>query len=97
MKLSLILCSKEIFPLTTATLIGLALVTNFTLKFYLKTAEIYYMTDREKEFIKLHKRFLNLSYKMAQLKISGDTPPDDLLWEIADIERKIRLISKALE
>jgi len=55
------------------------------------------MTDREKEFIKLHKRFLNLSYKMAQLKISGDTPPDDLLWEIADIERKIRLISKALE
>lgn len=55
------------------------------------------MTNREKEFIKLHKRFLNLSYKMAQLKISGETPPDDLLWEIADIDRKIRLISKALE
>jgi hypothetical protein len=55
------------------------------------------MTDREKKFIKLHKRFLNLSYKMAQLKISGETPPEDLLWEIADIERKIRLISKALE
>ena len=55
------------------------------------------MTDREKEFIKLRKLFLNLSYKMAKLKISGETPPDDLLWEIADIDRKIRLISKALE
>jgi hypothetical protein len=55
------------------------------------------MTDREKEFIKLNKRYLNLMYKKAQCKISGDKPSDDLMNEIADIERKVRLISRALE
>ena len=55
------------------------------------------MTDREKEFIKLNKRYLKLTYKKAQCKISGKKPPDDLMHEIADIERKVRLISRALE
>jgi hypothetical protein len=53
--------------------------------------------DRNKAFIKLNKEYLNLQYKITQHKFSGDTPPDGLLDEISNIERKVRLISKALE
>jgi hypothetical protein len=55
------------------------------------------MTDRQKEFIKLNKRYLNLIYKKAQCKIAGETPSKDLMNEIADVRRKVRLISRALE
>jgi hypothetical protein len=55
------------------------------------------MTNHQKEFIKLNKRYLNLIYKKAQCKISGEKPSEDLIKEIADIERTVRLISKALE
>jgi hypothetical protein len=55
------------------------------------------MTNRQKEFIKLNKRYLNLIYKKAQCKISGEKPSEDLMKEIADIERKVKLISRALE
>jgi hypothetical protein len=53
--------------------------------------------DRNKAFIKLNKEYLNLQYKITQHKFSGDNPPDGLLDEISNIERKVRLISKALE
>ncbi len=53
--------------------------------------------DRDKAFIKLNKQYLNLQYKITQHKFSGDNPPDGLLKEISDIERKVRLISRALE
>ena len=53
--------------------------------------------DRDKAFIKLNKEYLNLQYKITQHKFSGDTPPDGLLDEISNIERKVRLISRALE
>ncbi len=53
--------------------------------------------DRDKAFIDLNKQYLNLQYKITQHKSSGDTPPDSLLKEISDIERKVRLISRALE
>jgi hypothetical protein len=53
--------------------------------------------DRDKAFIKLNKQYLNLQYKITQHKFSGDGPPDGLLKEISDLERKVRLISRALE
>jgi hypothetical protein len=53
--------------------------------------------DRSKSFIKLNKQYLKLQYKITQHKISGDSPPDSLVKEFSDLERKIRLISRALE
>ncbi|MDH3797921.1 MAG: hypothetical protein OET21_00415 [Desulfobacterales bacterium] len=53
--------------------------------------------DRDKAFIKLNKDYLNLQYKITQHKFSGDNPPEGLLDEISNIERKVRLISRALE
>jgi hypothetical protein len=53
--------------------------------------------DRDKAFIALNKEYLNLQYKITQHKFSGDNPPDGLLDEISNIERKVRLISRALE
>ena len=53
--------------------------------------------DRDKAFIKLNKEYLNLQYKITQHKFSGDNPPNGLLDEISNIERKVRLISRALE
>jgi hypothetical protein len=52
---------------------------------------------RDKAFIKLNKQYLNLQYKITQHKFSGDRPPDCLLKELSDLERKVRLISRALE
>lgn len=53
--------------------------------------------DRDKAFIELNKQYLNLQYKITQHKFSGDNPPDGLIEEITNIERKVRLISRALE
>jgi hypothetical protein len=53
--------------------------------------------NRNKAFIKLNKQYLDLQYKITQHKFSGDRPPDGLQKEISDLERQIRLISKALE
>ena len=53
--------------------------------------------DRDKAFIELNKQYLNLQYRITQHKFSGDSPPDGLIEEITNIERKVRLISRALE
>jgi len=53
--------------------------------------------DRNKAFVRLNKQYLNLQYKITQNKFSGDSSPDCLLKEISDLERKVRLISRALE
>lgn len=53
--------------------------------------------DRNKAFIRLNKQYLDLQYKITLHKSTGDTPPDGLLKEISDLERKVRLISRALE
>jgi uncharacterized protein HemX len=53
--------------------------------------------DRDKAFIQLNKQYLNLQYKITQHKFSGDKPPEGLLEEISNIEREVRLISRALE
>ena len=53
--------------------------------------------DRDKAFIELNKQYLNLQYKITQHKFSGDRPPEGLIEEISNIERKVRLISRALE
>ena len=53
--------------------------------------------DRDKAFVKLNKEYLNLQYKLTQHKFSGESPPDGLIEEISNIERKVRLISRALE
>ena len=53
--------------------------------------------DRHKAFVKLNKEYLNLQYKVTQHKFSGESPPDALIEEISNIERKVRLISRALE
>jgi hypothetical protein len=53
--------------------------------------------DRNKEFIKLNMQYLNMQYKITQHKFSGENQPDGLRKEIFDLERKVRLISRALE
>ncbi len=53
--------------------------------------------DRDRAFVELNKKYLNLQYRITQLKFSGDIPPEGLIEEITNIERKVRLISKALE
>lgn len=53
--------------------------------------------DRNKAFVRLNKQYLNLQYQITQNKFSGANPPDGLLKEISDLERKVRLISRALE
>ncbi|MGD2185310.1 MAG: hypothetical protein PVI71_04240 [Desulfobacterales bacterium] len=53
--------------------------------------------DRNKEFVRLNKQYLNMQYKLTQHEFSGETPPDFLLKEISDLERKVRLISRAFE
>jgi hypothetical protein len=53
--------------------------------------------DRNKEFVKLNKQYLNMQYKITQHKFSGENPPDGLQNEIFELERKVRLISRALE
>jgi len=53
--------------------------------------------DRDKAFVKLNKEYLNLQYKVTQHKFSGESPPDGLIEAISNIERKVRLISRALE
>ena len=53
--------------------------------------------DRNKEFVKLNKQYLNMQYKITQHKFSGENPPDGLRNEIFELERKVRLISRALE
>ena len=53
--------------------------------------------DRDKAFVKLNKEYLNLQYKVTQHKFSGESPPDGLNEAISNIERKVRLISRALE
>jgi hypothetical protein len=53
--------------------------------------------NRNRAFIKLNKQYLDLQYKITRHKLTGDSPPDGLLKEISDLERKIHLISKALE
>jgi uncharacterized protein HemX len=53
--------------------------------------------DRDKEFVKLNKQYLNLQYQITQHKFSGENPPNCLLKEISDLERKVRLISRAFE
>ena len=53
------------------------------------------MTNKEKEIVKLKKRYLNLMYRINKFRIAGDDPPDDLLEEFADIERIVCIMSKA--
>ena len=55
------------------------------------------MTDREKTLVNLHKQFLKLHYKIAEYDLAGVDPPADLLKEFKDVERQLRLISKAIE
>jgi hypothetical protein len=50
-----------------------------------------------KNFNSINKQYLNLQYKITQHKFSGDRPPDCLAKELSDLERKVRLISRALE
>jgi hypothetical protein len=53
--------------------------------------------DRNEAFIKLNKQYLDLQYKITLHKSSGVTPPEGLHKEISDLERRVRLISRALE
>ena len=53
--------------------------------------------DRNQAFVRLNKQYLNLQYKITQNKYSGEDPPNHLMKEISDLERKVRLISRALE
>lgn len=53
--------------------------------------------DRSAAFIKLNKQYLDLQYKITLHKSSGVAPPEGLQKEISDLERRVRLISRALE
>ena len=53
--------------------------------------------DRHQAFVRLNKQYLNLQYKITQKKYSGENPPNHIMKEIYDLERKVRLISRALK
>ena len=53
--------------------------------------------NRSEAFIELHKQYLDLQYKITLHKSSGVTPPESLQKEISDLERRVRLISRALQ
>ena len=55
------------------------------------------MIDREKTFVNLHKQFLKLHYKVAEYEMTGVEPPDKILKKIKNVERQLRIASKALE
>lgn len=55
------------------------------------------MTHREKMLIDLHKQFLRFHYKIAEYERAGVEPPDYLWKKFKDIERKMRLYSRAPE
>jgi hypothetical protein len=52
------------------------------------------MKNKQKEFIKLKRRYLNLRYRITKNRLACDDPPDEMLKEYADIERTLRIISK---
>ena len=54
------------------------------------------MTDKEKQILKLKKRYLNLMYRINKFQVAGNKLPDELIEELADIKRIIYLMSKAL-
>jgi hypothetical protein len=62
-----------------------------------KTESKIISDHRNKEFIKLNKQYLNMQYKITQHRFSGENQPDGLRKEIFELERKVRLISRALE
>jgi hypothetical protein len=53
--------------------------------------------DRNEAFIELHKQYLDLQYKITLHRSSGARPPEALQKEVSDLERRVRLISRALE
>ena len=53
------------------------------------------MKYNKKEFIKLKRRFVNLKYRITKTRLSDETPANDMLKEFSDIERMVRIISKA--
>ena len=53
------------------------------------------MKYKEKEFIKLKRRFVNLKYRITKTRLSGEAPANDMLKEFSEIERIVRIISKA--
>jgi hypothetical protein len=55
------------------------------------------MTDREKALIDLHKQFLYLGYKISEYEMAKVTPPEYLLKKFKEVERQMRVVSKALE
>ena len=50
-----------------------------------------YLTDREKELIKYKKQYLNLVYKITQLQLSGEDPPEELLKKVQKIGRTAKI------
>ena len=50
-----------------------------------------YLTDREKELIKYKKQYLNLVYKITQLQLSGENPPEELLKKAQNIGRTAKI------
>jgi Txe/YoeB family toxin of Txe-Axe toxin-antitoxin module len=46
------------------------------------------MTDREKEFIRYQKQYLNLVNKITRLQLSGENPPEKLLKQAQEIWQK---------
>ena len=53
------------------------------------------MKYKEKEFIKLRRRFVNLKYRITKARLSDEIPSNDMLKEFSDIERIVCIISKA--
>ena len=45
------------------------------------------MDKKDKERLKYKSQFLNLSYKIMQLRMNGQDPPDDLIYTAHEIGR----------
>jgi hypothetical protein len=53
------------------------------------------MNNRESELLKIQKRYLSLIYQLNQYRLKGEDPPEDLIKAISDMERTVKIISRA--
>lgn len=47
----------------------------------------------KKSLISTHKRLLHIRYQIAQFQLDGKNPPENLVKELKDLERTIRLLN----
>ena len=78
--------------------VGETQLAQIMLKFHLKKTEIPHMTPKgKKSLISTHKRLLHIRYQITQYQLDGKNPPENLVKELKDLERTIRLFNDKKE